>query len=885
MDQTRAAAETTPGTPRATAAHEMPEELRRDVNLLGSMLGQVISEWGGQDLFEDVEALRSLVVARDDDSFAQAERLVASFSPERARQVSRAFTSYFHLVNLAEEQHRVRVLRARTGHDWPEADADSIASAFATVAGEVGADEALARLQSLEFRPVLTAHPTEARRRAVSTAIRRITTLLEERNDPRANPAELEENRVRLLEQVDVLWRTSLIRRDRPTPLDEVRTAMAVFDETLFTTIPQVYRAVDLWLGDGDAGRRAPVARPFVRLGTWIGGDRDGNPNVTASVTRQAASIAHEHIILALERATTRIGRTLTLDERVTPASPELLALWEQLRQLAEDTATDAAQRSPNEPHRQVLLVIAARLAATRGRNADLAYRSAEDLLGDLRTVQDSLVNGNAPREAYGELQSLIWQVETFGFHLAELEVRQHSQVHAETLRAIASGQPLDDRSREVLDTFRAIAAIQRRYGEVACRRYIVSFTQAASDLSAVYELAEIATGAGQTPPVLDVIPLFETFEDLQRCVEVLDEVLGDERVQQRLTQTGRRMEIMLGYSDSAKDVGPTSATLALYDAQARIAQWALDNDISLTLFHGRGGALGRGGGPANRAVMAQPPRSVFQRFKLTEQGEVIFARYGDPHIAARHIEQVVSAVLEHSAPSTRIRNSAAAAQFAPEAAVMDEASRQAYHRLVRADGFAPWFAQVTPQDEIGLLALGSRPARRGLSVESLADLRAIPWVFAWTQSRVNLTGWFGLGTALAAVGDVDRLRRAYREWPLFATMLDNVEMSLAKADTRIAAKYLELGDRPDLAALVMDEMALTTHWLLQITGQSQLLERRHFLGRAVALREPYVDALSLLQLRALRSLRSGEEVDLEANQRLLLLTVNGVAAGLQNTG
>ncbi|HLS49823.1 MAG TPA: phosphoenolpyruvate carboxylase, partial [Actinomycetaceae bacterium] len=322
--------------------------------------------------------------------------------------------------------------------------------------------------------------------------------------------------------------------------------------------------------------------------------------------------------------------------------------------------------------------------------------------------------------------------------------------------------------------------------------------------------------------------------------------------------------------------------------AQRRITAWAEEHDIALTLFHGRGGALGRGGGPANRAILAQPPGSVAGRFKLTEQGEVIFARYGNPAIAARHVDQVASATLLADAPSTQRSNAAAAHRFAPLAEELDRVSRDRFDTLVHAEGFAPWFAEVTPQHEVGLLPLGSRPARRGLSVESLADLRAIPWVFAWTQARINLTGWYGLGSALDAVGDVERLREAYAEWPLFTTMIDNVEMSLAKADPRIARRYLELGEREDLATLVLDELALTTRWVLAITGHDWLLQGRRVLGRAVQLRTPYVDALSLLQLRALRTLRGAAGADsphITEARRLMLLSVNGVAAGLQNTG
>jgi phosphoenolpyruvate carboxylase len=532
-----------------------------------------------------------------------------------------------------------------------------------------------------------------------------------------------------------------------------------------------------------------------------------------------------------------------------------------------------------------VLLALGHRVLATRASEAD-AYRAPEELLADLRAVQSSLADAGATRHAFGGVQHLIWQVETYGFHLAELEVRQHSQVHAEALAELDAGGELSERTQEVLEVFRAIADIQSRYGLRATGRYVVSFTRSAQDLQNVHRLAAYALG--ENAPVLDVVPLFETFADLQAAPGILAEVVQFPEFRKRLEATGNRLEVMLGYSDSSKDVGPVAATLALYDAQRDIAQWAVDAGIRLTLFHGRGGALGRGGGPANSAILAQPPHSVDGRFKLTEQGEVIFARYGEPAIAMRHIDQVAAATLLASSPTVEKRTSGAAERFAPIAATMDVASRERFFSLVHADGFAPWFATVTPMEEIGLLALGSRPARRGLSVESLEDLRAIPWVFAWTQARINLAGWFGLGSALDAVGDEAALREAYREWPLLHTMVDNVAMSLAKTDERIAGEYLALGDRDDLAAIVLDELRLTRDWVIRLTGGESLLQNKPILQRAVQLRTPYVDALSLLQLRALRALRTAAttapapDPDL---QRLLLLSVSGVAAGLQNTG
>ncbi|WP_066521133.1 phosphoenolpyruvate carboxylase [Curtobacterium ammoniigenes] len=862
-------------------------ELRGDVGYLGNLLGRVLQESGHDGLYQDVEALRTAVIAayeRDADAaFADVEQVVASFSPERAELVARAFTCYFHLANLAEEHHRVRVLRHRgDSHGLPGDGLGATLVALREQLGDAAADAALA---GLRFHPVLTAHPTEARRRAVATAIRRVGELLDER-DSSENSIALAENERRLLEEIETLWRTDPLRTTRPTPLDEVRTAMSVFDQTLFEVVPRVYRLLDDRIAGSAAGKARPTAPAFLRLGTWIGGDRDGNPFVTAEITQQAAAIAAEHVLLGLHRAATRIGTALTVSDLDTPPDAGVSALLAAQQQLDPDTAERIGVRAPNEVHRRVILFTAARIDATRRGDARLAYADPEHLLADLRTVQGSLQAAGAQRAANGELQNLIWQVETFGFHLAELEVRQHSEVHRRALEEIRSGAERSPMTNEVLEVFRTIAALQRRFGVRASRRYIVSFTRSAADLAAVSELAIAATGSLDAAPVLDVIPLFETFADLEASTSILEAAIRTEPFQRRLAASGRRIEVMLGYSDSSKDVGPVSATLALYRAQERIAAWATANDIELTLFHGRGGSLGRGGGPANEAVLAQPPGSVEGRLKITEQGEVIFAQYGDQEIAVRHLEQMAAATLYASSPENGAGVSAAADEFADLATQLDTVSRGAFAELVTAEGFAPWFARVTPMEEIGLLPLGSRPARRGLSVESLADLRAIPWVFSWTQARINLAGWYGLGSALEAVGDIALLQRAFRAWPLFAVMIRNVEMSLAKTDDQIAAKYLALGDRPDLASAVLDEMQRTRRWVLATSGNQDLVADRPTLARAVRLRSPYVDALSHLQLRALRSIRATGSADpQDADHRLLLLTVNGVAAGLQNTG
>jgi phosphoenolpyruvate carboxylase len=885
--------------------------LHEDVRRLGALLGQVVAESGGVDLYDDVERLRRAVRAtrrhRDgrgsvhprrhadpnprraaDAADVDPQALVDALDLEQAERVARAFAVLFHLVNLAEERHRVRVLRQRDRFaETPSRD--SLAGAVDLLS----ADAIVETLQSVEIHPVFTAHPTEARRRAVVTALHRIADELDRGDDPRIGDSERAESERRIREEIATLWATALIREQKLDPLDEVRATMAVFDETLFRLAPSLYRATENALSDigavdgGGVGATPPRTPAYLALGSWVGGDRDGNPHVTSELTREALEIQADHVLRALDNAATRIGRSLSQHSTLVPPSRALLTALESDASAHPKTTGAIARAAADQPHRQKLIFAATRIRATRTRDADLAYRSPAELLDDLRLIQASLAAGGAARSAYGELQHLVWQVETFGFHLAELEIRQHSGVHRAALEDLDAhdGQPTEDMTREVLATIRVMAALQDRWGARACRRYIVSMCSSAFDLLAVRRLVSFALGDRAASLELSVIPLFETGEDLRNCTAVLDEWVASGGLPSR-----DGVEVMLGYSDSAKDIGPLSATLLLYDAQAALADWASSHDVALTLFHGRGGSLGRGGGPVNRAILAQPPGSVAGRFKVTEQGEVIHARYGNPKIAERHLEQVTTAVLLAGTDEIATRNASAAARFASLGARMSAASERAFRDLVEIDGFADYFARVSPLEELGDLALGSRPSRRpgGAGGLALSDLRAIPWVFAWSQTRCNLTGWFGLGSGLAAADDLDELRTAYAEWPLFTALIDNAEMSLAKTDRDVAVRYLALGDRADITEAILDELDRTTELVLGVLDSARLLEGRRILAAAVDLRNPYVDALSHLQLRALSALRRAEFANDAEEQRLralLLLTVNGVAAGLQNTG
>lgn len=884
-------------------ALNVPESIAENMTLFLRLVRKVLEEFDPELratfdvlLADAVRANADEASETDDEraAFADLERIIDGLDERAATLVTRAFTAYFHLANICEENYRVSSLRAREAAVSPDEPADpinDITVAYRQLVDECGRGRAIALLQRLEFRPVFTAHPTEARRRAVEGKIRRIAELLAQRAG--LSGVALAENERRLLQEIDALLRTSPIAHKKPTPVEEADTIVDIFDSTLFDMVPDVYRRFDDWELGEKAGTVPPVCPAFFHPGSWIGSDRDGNPNVTAKVSRQVAEKFRRHVLGRLAEATETCGRNLTLDAISTPPSDALVNLWSHQVEMSEALTARALGISARELHRAAMLVIAERLRATMERTADVMYASANDYVADLRVVQASLARAGAVRTAYGPVQRLIWQAQTFGFHLVEMEFRQHSLVHSRALADIEEhgrwGErgELEPMTREVLDTFRAIAQIQRKNGVDAARRYIISFTKSAEDVANVYRLAHLAFAHEADVPVLDVVPLFEQVEDLENAVATLDAMIALPEVQRRLDQTGRRLEVMLGYSDSSKDAGPTSATLVLHATQEAIARWADENSIDLVLMHGRGGAVGRGGGPANRAVLSQPKGSVNCCFKLTEQGEVIFARYGDPTLARRHVESVVGATLLQAAPSIEWVNTETTEKYAALAAELDAASRERYLELLHADGFAEWFSTVTPLTEVGLMPIGSRPAKRGLGAKSLDDLRTIPWIFSWSQARANLAAWYGLGSACERVGDLERLRTAYAEWPLFTTFIDNVEMSLSKVDERITRLYLALGDRDDLASAVLEEMELTRRWVLAIVGDEWPLQHRRVLGPVIRMRLPFVNVLSVTQALALRRLRAG---DLEPEQRerltyLILCTVSGVAAGLQNTG
>jgi phosphoenolpyruvate carboxylase len=895
---------------RATAvaaAGDIPAPLRREVRLLSTLLGRVIAESGGAELLADVERLRRATIAfrgvpnerRRDAVVAMVEGL----DLDRAERVARAFAVYFQLVNLAEEHHRIRALRERAHRGEP------ISHSLAETIARFGSADLETALDGLRITAVLTAHPTEARRRSVVETLRRIAAQLERLDEARPTPDERSDIERRLCEEITALWNTDQLRRHKPEPLDEVRAAMWLFDESIFALVPRFYRELDRALSPDDVGTRPPPFRPFLSWGSWIGGDRDGNPSVNADVTREALSIHEDHVLRGLEGAARRIARELSATAHEVPPSDALVASLDADARILPALAAELERKLPDAPHRRKLTLAAERLRSTR-LGLPAAYAAASAFRDDLNVVQQSLYRAGAPRLAYGELQGLAWQAETFGFHLASLEIRQHAEISGAAAvelfgsaardpvaldRAAATARPgtaatpgrvqaASASTVELVATLRVMAELQRRHGRDACRRFVVSFTRAAADVLAVRAVAALTVPDGSLE--IDVVPLFESRADLEAAPRVLDDLIALPGFSRWLESRGRHMEVMLGYSDSAKDVGPLAANLVLYRAQRELAAWGRRNAVELTLFHGRGGALGRGGGPAGRAILGQAPGSVEGRLKVTEQGEVTVERYGSVRIAQRHLEQITSAVLAVSMPGTAGDDR----RFDEPARRMADASERAWRALVERPGFAEFFARVTPYTEIRDMAIGSRPARRSEGAD-LSSLRAIPWVFAWSQSRCNLTGWYGIGAGLAAIaeepGGLAQLRNMLRDWPHFASVMDNAQLSLAKTDPDIAALYLALGDDPGARAYIEEEFERTVELVLAVTGQDHLLQPRVVLRRAIELRNAYVDALSFLQLRFLRELRS---IPADGDRgrrlrRLVQLTVNGVAAGLQNTG
>jgi len=920
-------------------SNELDRRLSQQIHLLGDMLGETIKEQEGEPLFDLVEEIRGLAKAHRDgneQAGTQLLALVEGLPLAQARGVVKAFATYFQLVNLAEEQERVRILHQRT-HQANQQNVprgQSIAAAILRLREEeLSADEIQTLLDHLLIMPVFTAHPTEAKRRVVLTKLNRLREILYQLDFYKLTPYQEEVAMDRFREELASLWQTNETRARKPTVLDEARNGLYYFDSTLFELVPQIYQELDEALEKYYPGNSFNIPI-FLRYGSWIGGDRDGNPFVTLEVTEEVLREQKIQVVKYYRSVLDRMHGHLSTSSRYQ-ISDELLKSIEADAQLLPNRATFVEERYTNQPYRQKMFFIYDKLTATlkdserpwrHKRYARIGvYQHAAELLADLRLVQNSLrTHRGGQRLANGRLATLIKQVEIFGFHLATLDIRQHAERHRSALAEVfeqygiakvykhwpeprkidllskellnprpltPANLPFSEQSNETIEVFRLIRRAHERIGELAIESYIISMTTGVSDVLAVLLLAQDADVDDQ----LDIVPLFETVPDLHAAPAIMEKLFTNPAYAKHLKARGWAQQIMIGYSDSNKDGGYLSANWELHLAQRALAAMCEKHQVTLTLFHGRGGSTARGGGPANRAILAQPAESVRGRIKFTEQGEAITNRYANLEVSHRHLEQIVNAILLSSGK----RPTHTPARGGEWEAAMDALSplaEQNYRALIHhSPAMLRYFQEATPTSEIGRLNIGSRPAKRR-DTKGIEDLRAIPWVFAWIQSRVTIPTWYPLGSAFNQWAGEDQeekkwalLSSMYHNWPFFRTMIDNAQMGMGQADMLIANVYSSLTDpqtRSEIFLSLRAEYERTEEAILRLTEQQNLLDNEQWRQDSIRLRNPYIDPMNYIQVALLHRLRdnpTGPEAD--KLREAILLSVNGIAAGLRNTG
>jgi phosphoenolpyruvate carboxylase len=807
----------------AMEARDAP--LRRDVRLLGDLLGRVLVEQEGESLLEDVERVRALARAsRAGSPHEELQEAVEALPLERQASVLRAFALYFQLANVAEQHHRVRRLRAYKLEE--RVPAESLEDSFARLDGVPPAE--LERRVSLQL--VLTAHPTEATRRTVLASHLRIAALLAELDDPLLAAVRRSEIEASLAGEITAHWQADEVRSRRPRVVDEIRNGHWFFEQSLIDASERLL---------ADYRRHLPDAPAPLRFGTWIGGDADGNPNAGADTITEALERARRLLRLRYRDEVRALAAEIGVSSRLTPVDDELLASIERDEQELNAYADEIGDQNRDEPYRRKLSFMWRRLDAD-------AYATADDLAEDLAVIDRSLRGNRGARIADGALAALRRRVELFGLHLAKLDVRTHARDLVEP----------DERIREIAA---AIADVRRRHGPQALDTWIVSGTDSADDVRRVHEL---------TDEPLSVVPLFESVEALRAAPRIYGELLDT---------VGCR-EVMVGYSDSAKDAGYLSAQWEIRRALVALAEVARSRGVELTVFHGRGGSAGRGGGPTYDAILAQPQGEPPGRLKLTEQGETIAFKYGLPGLAYRNLEASLAATLLAAVPERTDVDSPDGAEEV--VAALADSSYAAFRTLIDDAGFVDFFRAFTPVDELALLNIGSRPSRRPEGAEYLASLRAIPWVFAWTQNRCLLPAWYGCGTAFAGADPTD-LRRLYRDWAFFRTLVNNLEMTLAKSSMEIAHEYLTLVPDRRLWEPIAAEHARAVASVLEIVETDGLLDRQPVVQRSVRLRNPYVDPMNAIQVALLRRHRAGDA----AAEPPLLRSIAGISAALRNTG
>jgi len=887
------------------------QPLRRDVRSLGAILGRVLVEQSGKELFDSVEELRRLLIEhrnaarRDPDQasaselMVKAQEIISKMDVTRAYQVTKAFATYFELTNLAETNHRKRRRRAgKLGREIAPLPGSFRGTLQRMKEAGIPGEDAIAALSQIQVIPVFTAHPTEVARQTILLKRRRIAHQLErlDRLPLTLEKAEDCENKIQA--EVTSLWQTDEVRLAKPTVDDEIRMGLRYFRLSLFDSLPGIYneiveafRAVYGVVLDEDS------VPNIVHFGSWIGGDRDGNPLVKPECIGDALSMARALILREYLDDVESLSDRLSSSRRQTAVSKELLARLAEYERTVAGVHLAWGPHNHAESYRRFLSYMFHRLQHTRQSIEDAAgYGSAEEFEQDLLLIQSSLKANRGERLSHVYLGSLLRKVRKFGFHLHTLDIRQHARVHAQAVKEMGAnleGEPESAESKELMETFRTVARLKQKYPAKSIRNYIISGTESERDVRDVIRLAKTAgvkVAGSEKDPGLMVVPLFESIESLRSAADIMRSLWSDPEYQILLDSWGRWQEVMLGYSDSNKDGGMLTSTWEIYKAHRELHRAAREANVKLRLFHGRGGTVGRGGGPTHSAILAQPPGCFFGQIRITEQGEVLNWKYADPVLAEWNLELMIAASLEAlTRPSGKTEYPAAW-----EAAI-EEISEDAYRvyrkEIAENPDILEYFEQATPVNELDAARIGSRPARRSKG-RRLEELRAIPWVFGWMQSRHAVPAWFGVGHALEQyvkrhAGGEQLLRQIARGFPMFSAMLSNVELGMAKADLGISRNYSGLVKnaalRKRVFSMLESEFLRSRRMILRITGQRELLARNRVLSRSIRLRNPYVDPMSLIQVELLRRKQQGQQSsELEYP---LGATINGIAAGLHNTG
>lgn len=906
--------------------------LRQDVNKLGNILGEILVLHGGEELFNKVESIREMTKEirsnYNEETYQTLKKEVNNLKPPMRQQVIRAFSIYFHLINIAEQNHRIRRRRQYLLEEGTSQSFTLEKSVAKVKEYELTEDQVQDILNDLSIELIMTAHPTEATKRTVLEIQKRISNNLRKLDTPLATEREREAVEESLFNEVTALWHTDELRHRKPEVLDEVKNGLYYFDQTLFDTLPVVFEELELQLQNQVSDTEWEVPN-FIRFGSWIGGDRDGNPNVTPDITWTTLKMHRDLILKKYEASTIELMRRFSQSTERVSINQDFIdrTLKDEKKYLTKNEKW----LGTSEVYRRRFAVILKRIRKV-GKSTD-GYKNPEELENDLIDIKDNAEAFMPAHKKLKTIRKMIRQVQMFGFHLATLDVRNHSGEHeaaiTEILQAVqVTGdysnlveeekqkvllQVLNDprplllldssyskATLDMLNVFRMIKNAHNEFGKRAIEVYLISMTEAPSDLLEVMVLAKEAGiyrlyPDGSIESDLDIAPLLETIDDLIAGPEIMKTLFKTDVYRKQLNSRENHQEIMLGYSDGSKDGGTLSANWKLFKAQEEIHNIARKYDIRLKFFHGRGGSLGRGGGSLNTSILSQPVETLGDGVKITEQGEVLSSRYLLEDIAYRNLEQAASALLEGCA---RVSNAPDKLEFRKsewESAMeaMSEKSLEKYQSLVFGDpDFLTYFHEATPLNEIGALNIGSRPMSRKNS-QRFEDLRAIPWVFAWTQSRHNLPAWYAAGTGFKSFiddkpGNLEILQTMYNEWSFFHSTINNIQMALMKADMHTAKEYLNLVEDQALAKRIYenitDEFERTKEVLLQISGNDKLLSHIPNIQGSVYLRNPYVDPLSLLQVNLIRELRETDEPSDELVTEVLL-TINGVAAGLVNTG